>query len=510
LAVVTVYSSQLIGLGATIISVEVDLSPGLHLFAIVGLAEKAVQESRERIGSAIRNIGARPPHKKSERLIVNLAPADIRKEGPAFDLSIALGFLLASGQAKFEPKGKLLAGELGLDGSVKPISGTLAMAMAGRLAGFDTIYVPLGNGLEAALVEGIAVKEVDTLTAILDDLEERRLIQPLAKTSIPKADRAGGIDLGFVRGQEQAKRCLEIAAAGGHNLLMSGPPGTGKTLLARAITGILPAMTPEEIIEVTNIYSVAGALRSQGAIVSERPFRNPHHTASAVAIAGGGSPIRPGEITLAHRGVLFLDELPEFPGHLLDTLRQPLEDRTVHVARATGAITFPADFMLVAAMNPCPCGNLSHPTLACICTPGAIARYRRRISGPLLDRIDPIIEVGAIDAEKISAEETSLPSESAAIRERVELARERQRRRFGRSGTATNSAMSLPEIKTFCRLDENGRAILRQAYERLGLSARSYYRLIKISRTIADLEGSGAIRSDHLAEAIQYRPRVEV
>lgn len=506
---VTLYSAQVLGLDATIISVEVDLSPGLHIFSIVGLADKEVQESRERIGVAIRNLGARPPHKKSERVIVNLAPADIKKEGPAFDLPIALGYLLASGQTHFDPTRKLFVGELGLDGALKPVAGILPMAIVARLAGFTTLYLPPGNGQEASLVQGLAIKEAPSLQILLDDIEARRELPFVAHAAeSPQPEDAAG-DFSFIRGQEQAKRALEIAASGGHNILMQGPPGTGKTLLARAVATILPEMSEEEVIEVTKIYSVAGMLKNRGAVIRRRPFRNPHHTASAIAITGGGSNIRPGEITLAHRGVLFLDEFPEFQHHVLEALRQPLEERTITVARASGSVSFPADFMLIAAMNPCPCGNLSSQTTPCVCTPGVIAKYQRKISGPLLDRIDLHIEVANVDVKKIDAEGNPPHQESAAMRARVEAARVMQRERLDPEGITTNSAMNLLQLKKYCRLDDVTKKILRDAYDRFRMSVRSYYRIIKLSRTIADLAPSERITADHILEALQYRPRVE-
>lgn len=508
---VTLHSAQVVGLDATIISVEVDCSPGLHIFSIVGLADKEIQESRERIGAAIRNINARPPHRKSERVIVNLAPADIRKEGPVFDLPIALGYLLASGQARFDPSGKLFLGELSLDGAVKTVRGVLPVAIAARLTGFKTLYVPAGNGAEASLVSGITVKEIAHLTQLLDDLEGRKEIAPAepdSKTDAP-AERESPIDFRYIHGQEQAKRALEVAAAGGHNILLQGPPGTGKTILARALAGILPPLDDGEAVEITKIASIAGMLRERGAVIRERPFRSPHHTASAVAITGGGKDLRPGEATLAHRGVLFLDELPEFGPHVLESLRQPLEDKRITVARASGSITFPADFILVAAMNPCPCGNATNPNTPCVCSAAAIAKYRRRISGPLLDRIDIVIEVGPVAAEKLDTEPLSGASESAAARERVQAARALQRERLGSERILTNGAMGLRELKAHCRLDPETKLVLRTAYEEMRLSVRSYYRMIKLGRTIADLAGDERIRPTHILEALQYRPRQE-
>ncbi|MDO8560880.1 MAG: YifB family Mg chelatase-like AAA ATPase [bacterium] len=501
-------SAQLTGLDATIITVEVDLSPGLHIFSIVGLADKEIQESRERIGAAVKNIGGRAPHKKAQRIIVNLAPADIKKEGPAFDLPIALGFLLASEQTRFNPEGKLFLGELGLDGSVKPIRGALASTIEAKKHSFKTIYVPKGNGNEAALVGGIEVKEVGSILELLDDLENKKEIAAHIR------EEKAGEDIIFsnfslIKGQEHAKRALEIAAAGGHNLLMQGPPGTGKTILARSLPEILPKLSYEETIEVTKIYSATGFLKASDEAVIKRPFRSPHHTASPVSIAGGGNPMRPGEITLAHRGVLFLDELPEFQSNVLEALREPLEERVITVSRAQGTVAFPAHIILVGAMNPCPCGHLNNPPHECVCTPGQITKYQRKISGPLLDRIDLFIEVPPVEIKKID-EEHQETNEAEAARQRVKKARGIQRERFLNEKLLTNSEMGLREIKKYCPLNEETKKILRQAYEQYAMSVRSYYRTIKTARTIADLAESQNIETPHLLEALQYRARVEI
>jgi len=518
---IKISSAQVVGLDAKSVDIEVDLSSGLHVFSIVGLADKEIQESRERIGSAIRNIGARPPHKKAERVIINLSPADLKKEGPAFDLPIALGYLLASGQARFVPDGRMFVGELGLDGAIKKVSGILPIAILARKAGMKEIFVPKGNGLEASLVEGVGVYEVGHILELLDFLEGRREINrfrgdPFA--AFVSAENSFEFDFAHIKGQDTAKRAIEIAAAGNHNLLMEGPPGTGKTVLARSIPTVLPGMTREEIIEVTKIYSVAGALKERGGAVVTRPLRSPHHSASAISVTGGGTVIKPGEITMAHRGVLFLDEFPEFQRPVLEALRQPLEERNITIARAQGSETFPADFMLVAAQNPCPCGNMNNPRKECVCAPGAISKYRRKISGPLLDRIDLYIEVPAVEYAKLEecrTETGGFQSESSPMRDRVEKAREIQRKRFeedasakrGSARLAANSEMTSRLIKKHCPLDDESKKLLKHAYDEYTLSPRSYFRIIKVARTIADLSASEHIGATHISEALQFRPK---
>lgn len=504
---VTIYSAQVTGLDAQPISVEVDIAPGLHIFSIVGLADKEVQESRERIGAAIKNLGALAPHKKSQRVIVNLAPADIKKEGPAFDLPIALGYLLASGQISFEPKRVLFLGELGLDGNLRKITGALPIAMAARLAGFERIVLPAGNGAEAAMLDGIKIIEVKNLADTIEYLSGRKDIEPLARIAIEEGAQDYPADFKYIRGQEKAKRALEIAAAGGHNVLMSGPPGAGKTIMAQALPSILPPLSFEEALEVTKIYSVAGALTESQPFIRHRPFRHPHHTSSHTAIIGGGSYPRPGEATLAHRGVLFLDEFPEFDRRVIESLRQPLEERTITVARTHGVHTFPAHFMLIAAMNPCPCGNFGNPTKDCVCSTGAVSKYTKKISGPMLDRIDLHADMPAVEYEKLVGGEAEA---SAEIRERVASARGIQEKRFRGLGISVNAEMGLKEIKKFMPVTDSLRPVLKSAHVRHNLSARAYHRLLKISRTIADLEASVDIRPDHVAEALQYRPKIEL
>ncbi len=500
---ITVCSAQIVGLRARIISVEVDISQGLHLFTIVGLADKEVQESRERISAAIKNIGALAPHKKSQRVIVNLAPADLKKEGPAFDVPIALGYLAASRQISCDFSGTLFLGELGLDGSIRKVAGVLASARAARDSGFSRIFVPKGNGAEAALVNGILVYEMTTLLELLESLAGQREITPLEKQRLPDTYSTTFSDLKDIRGQDTPKRALEISAAGGHNMLMTGPPGAGKTLLAQALPSILPLLADEESLEVTTIYSVAGLLDEQHPVITQPPFRNPHHTSSYTAVVGGGSYPRPGEVTLAHRGVLFLDEFPEFDRRVIEALRQPLEARTVTVARTQAVHTFPAHFMLVAAMNPCPCGNFGNPVKDCTCAPGAVTRYTKKISGPMLDRIDLHIEVPAVGYDTLEGAEGET---SAAVRERVLFARHVQKKRFRDLPYALNGDIRPSEFRRFIHIGDDLKPIIRAAHEKYRLSARAYHRVLKVARTIADLADSDTIKELHFSEALKYRP----
>ncbi|MHB0874973.1 MAG: YifB family Mg chelatase-like AAA ATPase [Anaerolineae bacterium] len=499
-----VTSCALVGLEGAIVEVEVDISRGgLPGLGIVGLPDAGIQEAKERVRSALQNSGLRMPY---GRVLLNLAPADLRKEGSAYDLPIAVALLLGSQQLVAEVEDAMFVGELSLDGSVRHVNGVLPMASLAKARGYKRLFVPRADAQEASLVEGLEVYGLDNLIGLLGHLQGELRLRPTIASFDLDAEATYLADMADIAGQEHAKRALEVAAAGGHNVLMSGPPGAGKTLLSRSVPGILPRLTLDEALDVTRIYSVAGLLPEGEPLVRLRPFRSPHHTISHAGLVGGGSNPRPGEISLAHRGVLFLDELPEFDHRSLETLRQPLEDREVTISRARGAITFPASFVLVGAMNPCPCGYFGDPTHNCTCGPSAIARYQQRLSGPLLDRFDIHVEVPAVDYDKLSSVHRGEPS--AAIRARVEAARQRGRERLAGTGLISNADMGPAEVRRFCALDTDSAGLMRAAMQQLNLSARAYHRVLKLARTIADLAAAPAITTMHLAEAIQYRPRV--
>lgn len=504
-----IFSCAVVGLDGVIIEVEVDFTNGLPGMTIVGLPDAAVQESRERVQTAIRNAGLDFPRK---RVVVNLAPASVRKEGPAYDLPIALGVIVLSGYLSHQAvEDTLVVGELSLDGLVRHTRGVISIAAAARAAGYKRIIVPETDAAEAALVPDLEVIPVKTLAALFRHLAGSHIIEPYLPSAEDAAPQFIPTDFAEIKGQEHVKRALEVAAAGGHNCLMVGSPGSGKTLLARALPGILPEMSIEEALDVTKIYSIADQLPPGTPLIRQRPFRAPHHTISHAGLVGGGNIPHPGEISLAHRGILFLDEFLEFGTRVLEVMRQPMEDKVVTISRAQGALTFSANFQLISATNPCPCGWHKDLLKPCTCAPSAVTKYQKRLSGPLLDRIDIHIEVPRLDYQKLSSDR--LGESSAVIRGRVQAARDIQNARFrnlGDSNVACNTDMRIGEIRKFCKLDEQSENLMRAAMAQMNLSARAYHRLLKLARTIADLAGSENIQAAHLAEALQYRPKLLV
>jgi magnesium chelatase family protein len=515
-----VYSAQTHLLKGKIVTIEVDITKNtLHSFTLVGLPDKAVDESKDRMSSALKNSGFNSPKNQNQKIVISLSPADLKKEGPYFDLAIALAYLLSAEEINFEPENRIFLGELSLNGELRPIKGALPLTQEAKRLGYKEIFLPLENAEEAALVDDIVVYGAKNLKEVIDHIyitkkdkkgiplePERPKISPQLQTQIIYKEKVNNIDFSDIKGQEGAKRGLEIAAAGGHNIAMSGPPGTGKTMLARVFSHILPDLGKEDILEITGIHSIVGLL--EDTLVTDSPFRAPHHTASYVSIIGGGVNPKPGEVTLAHKGVLFLDEFPEFEKRVIESLRQPLEDNCVSISRAKGSAIFPSNFILIAAMNPCPCGHKGSKQKACICKPSDLERYARKLSGPIIDRIDIWVTVGVVDYEKLS--NTGIEGEKTnTIKGRVKQAREIQTKRFKNSPRKinTNSEMNVKELNIYAPLDDETKKLLNRSAERLQLSARAYHRIIKLARTIADLEGSENITQSHILEALQYRPR---